>query len=72
MASREYRYVTSSNIQGVSYDRDTQTLYVQFKNGSEYSYASIPSDEYEELISATSVGSYFNDNIKGQYAFTRV
>lgn len=72
MASREYRYVTSSNIQGVAYDRDTQTLYIQFKNGSEYSYANVPNDEYEELIEASSVGSYFNDNIKGQYAFTRV
>lgn len=69
---REYHYVKSSNIQGVSYDVDSQTLYVQFNNGSEYSYAGVPQEEYDSLIEAPSPGSYLNDNIKGQYRYAQV
>lgn len=67
-----YIPVQSSNIALVGYDSDTQTLYVRFLNGSEYSYADVPQDEYDSLVSAASVGSYLNDNIKGVYPHARL
>lgn len=72
MSGREYRYVRSSNVQGVSYEPDSQTLHVQFTNGSEYAYHGVPASEYAELMDAPSPGGYLNDYIKGTYRYTRV
>ena len=67
-----YSPVVSSNVAAVGYEADTETLYVQFKNGAQYAYASVPADEYEALLTAPSVGSYLNDNIKNVYSYRRV
>lgn len=72
MAGREYRYVASSNIQGIAYDVSTKTLFVQFKNGAEYAYYQVPEEEYEAMLSASSAGGYLNDNIKNSYSYSRV
>lgn len=70
--AREYRYVKSSNLQGVAYNPDTLELYVQFSNGTEYAYSDVPESDYDGLLNAASVGSYFNDNIKNAYTYRRV
>jgi KTSC domain len=66
-----WRTVSSSNISQVAYDPDAQTLHIQFSNGSVYRYSDVPQDEYEGLLSAASVGSYFADNIKNGYSYVR-
>ncbi|HYD86274.1 MAG TPA: KTSC domain-containing protein [Vitreimonas sp.] len=63
--------VSSSNIAEIGYDQGAETLEVLFKNGGLYHYFNVPPVEYEQLINATSVGSYFNHNIKGRYAESR-
>ena len=68
---REYRYVKSSNLQGVAYDAETSELHVQFTNGTEYVYSDVPESDYDGLLGAASVGSYFNDNIKNAYTYRR-
>ena len=72
MARREYRYVKSSNVQGVAYDKGQSALYVQFTNGSEYMYHDVPEDEYESLLASLSPGAYMNDFIKGTYRYDKV
>lgn len=64
--------VKSSNIEGVIYNDQTNTLEVHFKNGNEYSYEAVPQDIYDALIHADSVGKYFHSNIKGKYKTTKL
>ena len=56
--------VNSSAISEVSYDKETQILRIQFVRGAEYEYPSVPEQEFHNLVSAPSVGKYFNTNIK--------
>lgn len=56
----------SSCFSSVGYDNGT--LYVTFRDsGSVYSYEDVPSYVYDELWSASSMGSYYNSSIKGYY-----
>jgi len=56
--------VASSMITAVGYDADKQQLGVTFTNGSTYTYGGVPQSEYDNLLSAPSVGKYFAANIK--------
>ena len=69
----EYQSVTSSNVAAVAYDDASSTLGVRFLNGTEYHYTGVPRDVYEGLLSASSVGTYLNQQIKKSgYGYTRV
>ena len=59
--------VASSMINSIGYDSETQTLDVEFNNGSVYSYGGVPQSEYDGMINAQSVGKYFVSNIKNTY-----
>jgi len=63
----------SSNLKSVGYDEDSSTLEIEFRSGSVYRYADIPSPEYLALMAADSKGRYFNAHIKsGGYSYRRV
>jgi len=64
--------VSSSNIGAVGYEAETNTLEVEFLNGSVYQYAGVSVDEYEAMMNADSKGKYLNANIKGRYSFTKL
>lgn len=64
--------VTSSNIEAIGYDVGSETLSVEFKNGSTYQYFDVPERVFEELRDAGSVGAYLSSNIKGVFRFSRV
>lgn len=64
--------VSSSNIASVGYDDKTSTLEIEFNSGHVYQYFDIPITMYEGLLSAGSVGRYFNETIKGIYRYARV
>lgn len=64
--------VTSSNIEAIGYDAGSETLQVEFKNGSTYQYFDVPERVFEELRDAGSVGAYLSSNIKGVFRFSRV
>lgn len=68
----EKEYVSSSNIEALGYDEDSQTLRIWFFNGPTYDYSGVGSMEYEALRDAPSVGSYLHQNIKGQYPYEKV
>jgi hypothetical protein len=56
--------VSSSTVSAVGYDEASNTLGVRFLNGTEYHYFGVPQDVFEGLRSATSVGQYFDQNVK--------
>ena len=55
-----YVRVRSSNIESVGYEEHSQTLGVRFYGGGEYHYSGVPRRVYEGLLSASSVGRYFD------------
>lgn len=56
--------VNSSNIKSMGWDRNSQTLQVDFHNGSIYQYNPVSYELYNTLIHSKSIGSYFNAEIK--------
>ncbi|WP_209561072.1 KTSC domain-containing protein [Frigoribacterium sp. PvP032] len=56
--------VVSSHLSAVGYDPTTQTLEVAFKKGGVYQYLSVPSSVHASLMTAPSVGRYFDVYIK--------
>ncbi len=67
----EMHPVSSSNIASIGYDEENQAVHVQFLNGSTYVYKGVPEHEYQNLLSAPSVGSYLNRNFKNVYPYER-
>ncbi|AHG43241.1 MULTISPECIES: KTSC domain-containing protein [Pseudomonas] len=64
--------VSSSNVESVGYDEDSETLEVEFKNGTLYQYFDVPQSAFNGLVNADSVGGYLAENIKGVYRYSRV
>ena len=64
--------IASSNIASIGYDPDTQTLEIEFMNGSIYQYFDVPQHEYDALMGAGSHGEYFHSSIKGYYRYARL
>ena len=64
--------VSSSNLRSVGYDADTQTLEVEFRNGSIYQYDGVPENVHSGLMRAASKGSYFNQHIRNEYHSRRI
>jgi KTSC domain len=64
--------VVSSIINEVGYRPDTQTLEIQFVSGAIYLYHFVPEEVHRGLMSAASVGTYFNREIKPVYQHQRI
>ena len=64
--------VSSSNIASVGHDVPSQVLEVEFLNGAVYEYYDVPEHVYQELTTASSVGSYFAQRVKNVYGFSRI
>ena len=65
-------HVESSNIESIGYDLRSQTLEIEFLNGTIYQYFDVPERIFEELMVADSHGRYLNANIKGIYRYSKV
>ena len=64
--------VSSSNINAISYNHNTQTLSVRFKSSGEYRFYSVPSYIYDGMLKASSKGRYFLRNIRGVFQGDKV
>lgn len=64
--------VSSSNIASIGYDAQSETLEVEFLDGSVYQYFNVPSGTYEGLMAASSHGSYLNAHVKGTYQYQKL
>ena len=59
--------VQSSVLASVGYDADRKILEVRFRSGRIYQYFDVPPAIYKKLLSASSVGSYFNKVVRARY-----
>jgi hypothetical protein len=66
------RPVDSSVIAKVGHDPDTNVLEVHFHNGHVHHYFLVPRWRYDALMSAQSIGAYFNREIRDVYRSTRI
>lgn len=64
--------VASSNLASIGYDEPTQTLEIEFLNGSVYQYFNIGPALYEQLMQAPSKGQFLHLYIRNGYPFSRV
>lgn len=59
----------SSNIEAITFDPDTDTLTVEFRDGSSYDYLNVPVQVYRAFQRAGSAGEFFYRQIRNRYAF---
>jgi len=64
--------VDSSSLRSIGYDAAALTLEVEFRNGSVYRYANVPSELWGRFRRAESVGKFFQDHVRDQFETTRV
>ena len=64
--------VVSSHLGSVGYDEQRAVLAVQFRDGELYEYQGVPMEEYIGLITAKSVGKYFQQKIASRYKYGEV
>ncbi len=61
-------YLHSTAIRRVEYDHATMSMQIWFiESGGPYNYCGVPQHVYEALVSAPSVGGYFNAHIRDRY-----
>jgi hypothetical protein len=63
--------VVSSDLLSVGYSDEGQVLEVEFVKGGVYQYYGVPRSEYENLLTAPSIGRFFNANIKKSYPYAK-
>lgn len=68
----ERSHVQSSNLASVGYDPATETLEIEFLKSGIYEYKNVPQVVYDELMRATSHGTYFSSEIKNTYPNEKV
>ena len=66
MAPVKLNKVSSSNIEAVGWNEESQTLVILFKKGRTYSYTPVSKEMYHNLYNAESVGDYFAQNIRNK------
>lgn len=64
--------VESSTLATVAYDERREVLQLGFCSGAVYEYSGVPATVPQALLDAPSKGRYFNDAIRGRFAYRRV
>lgn len=64
--------VSSSSIVSVGYDAASETLEIEFQNGSTYQYYNIGQSTFEEFMTAPSKGKFFAYQIRNAFPYSRV
>ena len=59
--------VSSSALRSVGYDPRQHVLEVEFENRNVHWFLKVPDELYQGLLRAPSVGTFFNDQIKGKF-----
>ncbi|WP_375580681.1 KTSC domain-containing protein [Marivirga tractuosa] len=63
--------VDSSNIASVGYDAENKILEIEFHYGAIYQFNDVPKEVFEGLISASSVGSYYMNEVKSKFEYQK-
>ena len=61
--------VQSEAVAQIEYDPPARTLFVQFTSGEWYSYSGVSPRVHADFVAAESKGRFFQDHIRGRYAY---
>jgi lysyl-tRNA synthetase class 2 len=61
----------SSLLSAVTYSIERKTLKVEFTHGEVYLYTKVPLSVYQDLVTASSKGRFFNSEIRDGYPYER-
>jgi hypothetical protein len=64
--------VNSTNVKFASYQTETKTLSVTFKNGTIYEYYGVPWEVFTKFRMSTSQGKFLNTKLNKVYEFKKV
>ena len=64
--------VSSSTVMSIGYDRQTETLEIEFGSGRVYQYYGVPDNLHSKIMQVPSKGQFFNTYIRDQYPYSRV
>jgi hypothetical protein len=64
--------VQSNEIAVVGYSAETSTLEITFRRGGVYHYLNVPEEVHRALLQASSVGTYFAQQIKDVYSCQKI
>jgi hypothetical protein len=59
-------------VSAIGYHAETQALEVEYTRGGVYQYQGVPPDVFDQLMKASSKGTFINEHIKNSYIFIRV
>jgi KTSC domain len=62
----------SSMAAQVGYDYDREILQIEFNSGAVYQYSAVEPEVWEDLQSTDSIGSFYNQEIKGYYPSVKI
>ena len=71
-ASIEMLPACSAMAAQVGYDDEREILQIEFNNGSVYQYSEVEPEIWEDLQSTNSIGSFYNQEIKGFYPSVKI
>lgn len=72
MTIKVVKFKDSSFIKNLSWDPDSESLFIAFNSGTTWVYYSVPESVYDDLAKASSIGSYFNKMIRDKYPSQRI
>lgn len=64
--------VVSTTLATVAYDEARELLRLEFRSHAIYEYLGVPAMVHQALVGAPSQGSFFNQAIRGRFAYRRV
>lgn len=64
--------VASTNIASAGYDEASETLEIEFSNGTIYQYYNVGGALYEQFRQSTSKGQFLNAYVRNAYPYSRV
>jgi len=67
-----YRFMPSSVVGEIKYDKLSHTLRIIYVSGMIYDYKNVPEQIYIAMKTAFSKGTFLNQYIKGKFEFERV
>jgi KTSC domain len=68
----EHKPVNTEKIKSVGYDAGARMLEIEFRDGSIKQYANVSREIHRKLMSASSIGSFFADNIEEEFTVKRI
>jgi hypothetical protein len=64
--------VESTTLATIAYDEARGVLQLEFRSRTIYQYLGVPAIVHQALLIAPSKGSYFNQAIRGRFAYKRL